>query len=254
MAKKRERRKQERVRRTKLVRSNAAKADQTAGQQTIDQAARKSERLAARYLRSPDLPDRVEHLAREVRELALTVIGQSPQHSRHECVSGCACCCHTAVTVAPPETLAIARYLVEHHTADELQQIRRRMDENAELASKLSRDEYIARLIPCALMTDDGNCRAHPVRPITCAGFCSTSRAACEAEFNRSPGRGSVPTDRFAMAAGLAVSNGLLNACRNADRDGRFYELHHALRRVLDTPDAARQWATGQDVFRDCLT
>ncbi|MCH7813592.1 MAG: hypothetical protein IID40_06180 [Planctomycetes bacterium] len=78
--------------------------------------------MAAQHLRSPDLPDRVEFLARETRELALTVIGQSPQHSRHECVSGCACCCHTAVTIAPPEALAIAAYLFEHYTADELYQ------------------------------------------------------------------------------------------------------------------------------------
>jgi hypothetical protein len=117
----------------------------------------------------------------------------------------------------------------------------------------MTRDEYIASLVRCALLTEDGNCRAHSVRPIPCAGFLSTSRAKCEAEFNRVPGREPVPTDGIAMLAGLAVSNGLMEACKRANLDGNFYELHHALRCVLDTLDAAQQWARGQDVFNGCL-
>ena len=128
------------------------------------------------------------------------------------------------------------------------------MEENAERASNMSRETYIAELIPCALMTEDGNCRAHAVRPIACAGFLSTSRAKFEAEFNRLPDRVPVPADRFAMLAGLAVSNGLMAACRQAGFDGTFYELHHALRRVLDAPDASDGWARQEPVFEGCLS
>ena len=178
---------------------------------------------------------------------------QSPLDGKHECRPGCAFCCHTSVTVAAAEAFAIAQYLRGHHSQEELKEVRRRVEENAALASSMTRDEYIARLIPCALMTEDGNCRAHPVRPIACAGFSSTSRTKCEAEFNRVEKRDPVPTDNFAMLAGLSVSNGLMSACKQANLDGDFYELHHALRRVMDGPDAAERWANGKTIFEGCL-
>ena len=51
------------------------------------------------------------------------------------------------------------------------------------------------------------------------------------------------------MAAGVAASKGLLAACQAAEVDGHFYELHHALRLVLETPDAAARWARKEDIF-----
>ena len=82
-------------------------------------------------------------------------------------------------------------------------------------------------------------------------GCCPWAR--CEAEFNRVPSRDAVPTDRYAMLAGLSVCNGLTEACNEAGLDGKFYELHHALRRVMDTPDAAERWARGEDIFSGLL-
>lgn len=256
MSSKRDRKKRERVRRLKTVRKGAKRSNRLSGPELLQAAAEKARQRAGPYLRRgppPGGPARIVELADEMRELALRLMRQSPLHGKHQCRPGCAFCCHTAITVAGPETFAIAKYLKEHLAEEELRLLRRRLDENAELASSLTRDEYIARLIPCALMTADGNCRAHPVRPITCAGFCSTSRAKCEAEFNRVPDRAAVPTDRFTMLAGLGVSNGLMDACRQAGLDGNFYELHHVLRRVLDTPQAAEEWARGQKVFDGCL-
>ena len=103
-------------------------------------------------------------------------------------------------------------------------------------------------------MTEDNQCSAHAVRPLACAGFLSTSRLKCEAEFNRTANRAPIPTDDLAMAAGVAASKGLLQACQAADVDGQFYELHHALRMVLDTPDAAESWARKEDIFKGCPT
>jgi Fe-S-cluster containining protein len=250
---KRERKKLERIRRSKLVRKGARSSDRGSAEKLLEGAAEETRQAAERYLRRDDLPDRVVELADSTRQLALRVMQQSPLAGKHECEPGCAGCCHTAVTVAAPEMFAIVKYLEDHYSREELREVRQRMDRNAELASGMTRDEYIAKLIPCALLTDDGNCRAHPVRPIACAGFLSTSRAKCEAELNRVPNREPVPTDKFAMLAGLSVSNGLMDACQRANLDGNFYELHHALRRVMDTPDAAERWARGENVFEGCL-
>ena len=205
-------------------------------------------------LRRENLDTAVTQLADATRDLALKVIERSPQRSQHACQAGCAFCCHTAVTVSPPEVFAIADHLRRHSSTERLIEIQRRVDENARKAASMSRSEYIAALVPCALLTDDNQCSVHAVRPLACAGFLSTSRSKCEAEFNRVPNRAPIPTDDFAMAAGVAASKGLLAACQAADFDGQFYELHHALRIVLDTPDAGGQWVRKNDLFQGCPT
>ena len=209
--------------------------------------------MVSDYLRQDDLPAKIGQLADSTRSLTLRGIQRSPLDGKHDCQPGCAFCCHTAVTVAPPEALRIAQYLREHCTDEVLAELGCRLEENAALASSMTRDEYIARNIPCALLTGDGNCRVHAVRPIACAGFLSTSRSGCEAEFKHLANREPVPTDKFAMLAGLGVSHGLKDACRNANLDGEFYELHHALRRALDGVDGAGKWARGETFLEGCL-
>ncbi|HUU82884.1 MAG TPA: YkgJ family cysteine cluster protein [Phycisphaerae bacterium] len=253
MSKKRQRKKQERSRRAKPGRASAGASKRGPDLELLEAATAKAREDAGEFLRRDDLAARVVQLADGTRELALRVMRQSPLEGKHECRAGCGFCCHTAITVAAPEAFAMAAYLREHLSQEELAEVRRRLDENAALASSMSRQEYITRLPTCALLTADDNCRVHPVRPIACAGFLSTSRSKCEAEYNRVPGRDPVPSDKFAMLAGLAVSNGLMEACKRAKLDGEFYELNHALRRVLDTPDAADRWARGEDVFSGCL-
>lgn len=254
MASRRDQRKQERARAADGQRS-AATERQAAARQLVERVAAAAAAAATEHLAPAAVVASAEpaQAAAGVRSLALQVMQRSSLHGKHACVAGCACCCHTAVTVAAPEVFAIADYLRQTLAAADLAAVRSRLDQNAARAAGCTRDEYIAALIPCGLLTPDGNCRAHPVRPLACAGFLSTSRAACEAEFRREPGRTPVPTDRFAMLVGLGASHGLRQACAAAGLDGEFYELHHALRVALAAPDAAARWLRGEPVFADCL-
>ena len=245
VARKREQRKQDLARRH--VSTGAMRA-----QAAAESACAEVRRTASGLLQHDDRANRVIRLANAARDLALRVVQGSPDAGRHECRAGCAFCCHTAVTAAPPEVMTVFNHLREHCTAEELAEIRRRIETNAESASCMTCAEYTAASIRCALLTDDGNCRVHPVRPLACAGFLSTSRAACEAEFHRVSGRAEVPVDRYAMLVCLGASHGLRDACREGGLDGEFYELHHALRRIWDQPDAPKAWAAGQMLFASC--
>lgn len=250
MSRNRERKKQERARRTGV----RAEPQRLTAKRLMADTAAKARKTAEVFLGRADLSDHVVELAERTQHLALRVMSDSPLSGKHECRAGCDFCCHTAVTVAPPEVFAIVRYLREHYDDATLADVREKIERNATLAASVSRDDYIAKLVPCALKTDDGNCLAYPVRPIACAGFLSTSQAKCAAEFERVPDREPVPTDKYAMHAGLGVSNGLLEACRHAGFDGQFYELHHALRLALDSPDAIERWARRENVFAGCMT
>ncbi len=244
MAAKRERRKHERERRG---------PDSAAGRRVSDVVLAAVHAAATQAARNPPTA-RAVATADAVRAVALTVMQKSASADRHACRAGCAYCCHTAITAAPPELFAIAEHLRNTIPPDKLEAVRARLRENAARARELSREDYIASLTPCALLTEDGNCRAHPVRPLACAGFVSTSRAACEQEFRREFGREPIPVDRFAMLVGLAASAGLAEHCGAAGLDGQFYELSHALLRILDEPDAARRWAEREPVFAGCPT
>jgi Fe-S-cluster containining protein len=262
MSGKRERRKREYGRRRPMFATGRGNAEPAVPRESLAVTAEAVRRAVASILQDEDTPPTRPQVAEGLLPgrvaaatlgLALRVIQQSPLAGQHACRAGCDFCCHTAVTVAPPEVFAIADYLRAHYGAEELRAVHAQLDRNAARAASVTRDAYIAALIPCALLTPDGNCRAYHVRPLACAGFLSTSREACAAEFQRVPGRGAVPLDRHGMAAGLGAAHGLKLACQAAGRDGEFHELHHALRRALDEPDASERWAREARVFEGCM-
>ncbi|MHC5110756.1 MAG: YkgJ family cysteine cluster protein [Planctomycetota bacterium] len=193
-------------------------------------------------------------MASEVLGSALRVIQDSPQYGQFDCKAGCAFCCHTAITVATPEAVAVSDFVRRHFDDDATAKLRERLTSNADLAANVSRDEYIAKRVPCAMLSEDANCLVHPVRPLACAGFLSTSASRCEDTYVGKPGADPSPGDRHAMAAGLGTSFGLKQACRDSGRDGEFYELHHAVLRLLDAPDAGRRWLDGESVLQGCMT
>jgi len=250
---KRDRKKQERQRRSSAVQNAASAASRQAGQ-VIAETSERVRRTVSEDLRRSDLAEHTAEVSPKALEMALRVIDDSPFRSRHACKEGCAFCCYTAVTVSPSEVFAIAEHLRKRCSSDDMAEVRRRLDENAALAASLSRPDYIARLVRCALLDESNRCRVHPVRPLACAGFLSMSRTKCEAEFNRVPERAPIPTDKLAMAAGASASEGLLRACQASGHDGKFYELHHAVRLALDDPDLAKRWAKKEDAFAGCPT
>src|SRR5438477_223632 len=65
-------------------------------------------------------------------------------------------------------------------------------------------------------------------------------------------GVGAVVFDSLTAVTGRAVLTGLTSACAAAGRDSALYELHSAVLRALDVPDANDRWVAGDDVFAGC--
>ena len=128
--------------------------DRREARKLLDATTKRVQLRAGTILRREDLDDAVTQVAKETRDVALRVIAQSPLHSQHACQAGCAFCCYTAVTVSPPEVFAIADHLRRHCSTERLSQIQRKLDENAEKAASMSRSEYVAALVPCALVSE----------------------------------------------------------------------------------------------------
>ncbi len=193
-----------------------------------------------------------EHVVADAFHLTGNLVAASPAVEQYECGKGCSWCCHQQVRISPPEAIAIADILRDAYPADWLATLRAIIVQRVALIERLGTVRaYLEAAVPCAFLAPDGGCAVYECRPIVCRGYHSLSRSACQEKYAdlKSP---APPIDSYAHMAANAVQHGVQAAVTASGRDGRFYELHGAVLRALDTPDAAVRWARGEDVFAGC--
>jgi Fe-S-cluster containining protein len=201
-----------------------------------------------------DHPRPATRMAEDARTLVEALVEASPARPQAECRAGCAWCCHQPVPVSAVEALAIASAL-----RDRLPEAWRQDLEQA-LAARVAaiaplptlRDHVLAQ-IPCAFLSAGGTCGIYQERPVVCRGYLSLSRTACQEKY-ASLAAPAPPIDTAAHAAASGVLHGVMAASHAMHRDGRAFELHHAVLIALRTPDAEQRWARGEDVFAACRT
>lgn len=180
------------------------------------------------------------------------VVEQLPERAALACASGCAFCCYHPVDITPPEAFAIVADLRTTLTPAAAAAVYTRIAAHAERISGLSYEEHAQARIPCALLVD-GRCSVYPCRPFACRAWNSTSAARCETIFTHgNPVTMLPPLDMPTYEAVWDVAHGVTDALQQRRLDGKSYELHSSLQRVLTTPEAAQRWAQGEDVFAGC--
>ena len=107
----------------------------------------------------------------------------------------------------------------------------------------------------CLFLQENNTCLVYPARPAVCAAFSSCSAKRCQEAFgNPSDASNTVPYDMVQAAVGEGVSTGLGLACVELGLDHWVYELHSAVLRAIDTPDAGEKWLAGDTLFRSCIS
>ena len=159
------------------------------------------------------------------------------------CSKGCASCCHTVVSVLPPEVFRIVRAL---RSDDRLRAQIPALLERIALTAEKTHDERRGRKLPCALL-QDGLCSVYAARPSTCRKTASTALADCLAVFEGgSKGWTSPRINDVAASASLYAMSIALAA---EGLDWHSYELSAALRVALLHDDAEAAWLAGNDIF-----
>lgn len=242
-----------RLARANKVRTEGATADPREIMTVLDREAAKGERLTAREILDEG------HTAAKTSELAANASGWLEKLIRevHEkfpapiaCRRGCSFCCHIAVSTGVPHVVAIARYMVEKFTEEELADARRRVAEYCEAWSAVPmRDRFVSRL-RCPLLVG-GECSVYPIRPLTCQGWNSLDVSRCEAFHDDPRGLGTTQIHPFQLLVSQAVERGLDQGLQAHNLDSRAVDFVPALRIALDVPDATERWLAGEDVFRD---
>ena len=100
---------------------------------------------------------------------------------RVACRETCAWCCSLAASAWPVELFALASWLEEVHTPEELAELLVRLraavvEGDRQLAAAPSRPRRVA----CPLLAG-AKCRAYEVRPAACVGWNSAAAASCQA-------------------------------------------------------------------------
>ena len=216
---------------------------------SIRDTVRQATQTLLRRARSvPTLFRLIEHAFRHTT----AVVQQLPERPALACAPGCAFCCYHPVDITPPEAFAIATYLRTTRTSAGVEATYARIAAHADRISRLSYEEHARARIPCALLVD-GRCSVYACRPFACRAWNSTSAARCEAIFTHgNPVTMLPPLDMRLYEAVWDVARGVTDGLQQCRLDGKSYELHSILQRVLDTPEAAQRWVQGEEVFAGC--
>jgi hypothetical protein len=182
-------------------------------------------------------------------ELIRAATAREPPPLPIACAPGCPSCCVAKIGVVAPEVLRIAAYLRETLDPEALAALSDRVQATDAVTRGLGRANRARSGVPCPLLTEEGSCSVHPVRPLLCRGWTSLDASACERHFADPDNTPTAPAFTVAHELASAVLAGLGTAARDAGRDGALLELVAALRIALTHPDAAGRWEAGRPVF-----
>lgn len=137
------------------------------------------------------------------------------------------------IQVTTPEVLAIVQELQERQSPVQVEVIRRQAERNLR-ALDGSRH--------CPLLMSGGFCACEAARPVSC-------RTRCVAGAD-SPDE----AQKLADSVETGVTEIFQDCLQASGLDDSRYELNQALAYVLDTPEAARRWARGEQVLKSATT
>jgi len=224
--------------------------DQFAAKAAIDQGLATSRTIAA--ANAADGRAQVADVTEGAFDQLNRLVAQSPMRERWACAKGCSWCCHQYVSVSAPEAIALADAVREAFPPEWLDHLRGMLAErSARIATLFPDGTYHDARLPCVFLTAEGACGIHAWRPLMCRGYLSIDVVGCQDIYQGKPAA-KPPFDRFAHRAGNAVLAGVRAGSASHDRDDGAFELHGALLRALETPDAAERWRRGERVFVGC--
>jgi len=168
------------------------------------------------------------------------------------CAAGCGYCCHTLVSVSPPEAFYIARHVETAFEAKAREALKAQVLAYAERTRGMDgAQRYVAREACPFLREEDWYCGLHTARPLVCRAMHSGSLPACKKAYDTRDA--TVPTQTMAVffENTKAYMSAYVSALR--PRGVKVYpvELSTALAVIWREPDAMGRWLGGEDLFDD---
>lgn len=213
--------------------------------------------ILSRYLKeeglSADSLMRAVDLIQQRTEVFLAdALAETEQNAgfRSACSAGCGFCCHTLVSVSPPEVFFIARHIETAFEPKARAALKQRvLDSVARTRGMDGAQRYVAREACPFLRDEDWYCGLHTARPLVCRAMHSGSLPACKAAYDSRNAH--VPT--YTMAVFFENTKAYMSAYISALRPHgvKVYpvELSQALAVIWGEEDAMARWLGGEDLF-----
>jgi Fe-S-cluster containining protein len=164
------------------------------------------------------------------------------------CVRGCAHCCHITVVTDVPTVLNLAEHIRAHFSADQREDLRRRMAKRIAAVDAMSNPDRVKARLPCPLLVD-GACSVYDARPLICRSFNSFDAEACAREIMSGRPGVTIPSYDVPLRVGMAVAKGVEEGLVEAGQFDGGIELVRGLAIAMTEPDAARRWLAGEELF-----
>ncbi len=166
------------------------------------------------------------------------------------CTAGCGYCCHTLVSVSPPEAFYVAQHLETAFEPEARETLKARVLAYAKRTKGMDGGQrYVLREACPFLRDEDWYCGLHTARPLVCRAMHSGSLPSCKKAFETRDA--TVPTNTMAVffENTKAYMSAYVSALR--PRGVAIYpvELSTALAVIWSEPDAMERWLGGEDLF-----
>jgi Fe-S-cluster containining protein len=208
--------------------------------ETLRRAFARPREAARRFAQSARTPVEAWALLDHLHAAADDAVQHAPQRREHACAPGCFFCCFLWTDALPLEVLRIADYLRRTAPPEVLAEVRRRLSER--LTAPLG-----AR--PCGLLTAEGRCAVYSIRPLTCRGFHSFSKDACQVSFEQRTTDPTAALDEPLHMLVAAMQQGVERGLAEHGFESGWVELNEALLHALERPASLTSWLNQEPIF-----
>ncbi len=168
------------------------------------------------------------------------------------CAAGCGFCCHTLVSVSPPEAFFIARHIETAFEPEARDALKARVIAYAERTAGMDgAQRYIGRQACPFLREGDWFCGLHTARPLVCRAMHSGSLSDCKRAYETRDATVPAPTMAVFFENTKAYISAYVSALRPRGLKVYPVELAGALATIWREPDAMARWLNGDDLFDD---
>jgi Fe-S-cluster containining protein len=166
------------------------------------------------------------------------------------CAAGCGFCCHTLVSVSPPEAFYIARHIDTAFEPEAREALKAKVIEYVARTKDMDgAQRYVSREACPFLRPDDWYCGLHMARPLVCRAMHSGSLPACKTAYENRDATVPAPTMAVFFENTKAYMSAYVSTLRPRGLHVYPVELSGALAVIWQTPDALDRWLGGADLF-----
>ena len=166
------------------------------------------------------------------------------------CKKGCAFCCHTMVSVVPPEAFFLANHI---ETAFDRETSRKMIDRiiahDAEHRTKSGAERHVGRIACPMLDPDTWLCTVHKARPLTCRAMHSGDLKPCQVAFETRDAYHGAPSHSMFFANTQAYYDAYGASLTQRGVVIEPLELNAALATIWTGEKVFLRWLRGEDPF-----